>query len=150
MRVARVVMGGASLSLRSYSPGKVIGHFDPEGGRATGMFRVLSGAVKDRGKRGNLVRFLCGVCIPCPQLVSSEVFLSISMHLNPLSVKRVSLICVVAMRGDGTERNPERAAHYYYSDGGELMACYDPINGPPDAFVPPDGPAKAVTEWPRR
>jgi hypothetical protein len=45
------------------------------------------------------------------------------MHLNPVSVKRVSLICVAAMRGDGTERSPERAAHDCYSDSGELMAC---------------------------
>ena len=66
--------------------------------------------------------------------------MSIPMHLTPLTVKRVSLIYVAVMRGDGTEQNPERVAHHYYSDAGELMACYDSINGEPDSFVAHNNP----------
>lgn len=65
---------------------------------------------------------------------SSEVFMSIPMHINPLSVKRVTLTYVLAMRGDGSKENPERQVEYYYNDEGELVACHDPINGPPDGF----------------
>lgn len=60
------------------------------------------------------------------------------MHLPPLTVKRVSLIFVAVTRGDGTPENPERTAFFYYDDDGELMACYDPINGPPDSFLVPN------------
>jgi len=60
------------------------------------------------------------------------------MHLNPMAVRRVKLIYVAAMRGDDTPENPARLAHYYYSDDGELVACHDPINGAPDAFVVPN------------
>ena len=61
--------------------------------------------------------------------------MSVPMHINPLMVKRVKLIYVAAARGDDTKENPTRVAHYYYSDEGELLACYDPINGPPDSFI---------------
>jgi hypothetical protein len=60
------------------------------------------------------------------------------MHLPPLTVKRISLIFVAAMCGDGSPENPERTAFFYYNDDGELMACYDPINGLPDAFKAPN------------
>jgi len=59
--------------------------------------------------------------------------MSVPMHLCP-TAKRVQLIFVAAMRGDGSKGNPERTVHYYFSDEGELMACYDPINGEPDAY----------------
>ncbi|MNJ82555.1 hypothetical protein D3C77_820490 [compost metagenome] len=38
------------------------------------------------------------------------------------------------MRGDGSPSNPERLINLYFNDDGELMACYDPLNGPPDSF----------------
>ena len=60
--------------------------------------------------------------------------MSVSMHIGPLSVSRVQLICVVAMRGDGSDANPVRSVNYYYSAGGELMACYNPLMGEPDAY----------------
>ncbi len=59
------------------------------------------------------------------------------MHIPPTTVKKVSLIFVAAMRGDGSPANPLRTAFFYYSEEGELMACYDPVNGPPDAFFSP-------------
>lgn len=59
------------------------------------------------------------------------------MHLDPLIVKKVSLILVACARGNGTPENPERTAFFYYADDGELMACYDPINGPPDSYLVP-------------
>jgi len=59
------------------------------------------------------------------------------MHIGPLSVSRVSLICVVALRGDDSDANPVRSVNYYYSDGGELMACYDTITCEPDAYCVP-------------
>ena len=55
------------------------------------------------------------------------------MHLEPLTVKRVSLIFVAALLGSGTKEDPERTAFFYYNDDGEMMACYDPIFGPPDS-----------------
>jgi hypothetical protein len=55
-----------------------------------------------------------------------------------MAVKRVKLIYVAAMRGDDTPENPTRLAHYYYSDDGKLVACHDPINGAPDAFLGPN------------
>ena len=71
--------------------------------------------------------------------------MSVPMHSTPLMVERVSLIFVAARRGDGSPSNPERTAFFYYSDDGELMACYDPINGAPDAFFsPPLGKEKAL------
>ena len=54
------------------------------------------------------------------------------MHLEPLTVKRVSLIFVAALVGSGAKDDPERTAFFYYNDAGEMMACYDPIYGPPD------------------
>lgn len=57
------------------------------------------------------------------------------MHIPPMA-KRVSLICVSAARGDGSPENPARTVYLYFSDSGQLMACYDPINGPPDWFEP--------------
>ncbi|MBW7896540.1 MAG: hypothetical protein H3C27_15640 [Opitutaceae bacterium] len=40
-----------------------------------------------------------------------------------------------AMRGDGSVGNPERLIELYFARDGDLLACYDPINGPPDAFA---------------
>lgn len=40
------------------------------------------------------------------------------------------------MRGDGSPSNPERLINLYFNDAGELMACHDPLNGPPDSFNP--------------
>jgi hypothetical protein len=39
------------------------------------------------------------------------------------------------MRGDGSHGNPERLIELYFARNGDLLACYDPINGPPDSFV---------------
>ncbi|WP_449106706.1 hypothetical protein [Pseudomonas mohnii] len=59
--------------------------------------------------------------------------MAIDCHLPP-SAARVSLIWVSAMRGDGSPSNPERLINLYFSDSGELLACHDPLNGPPDSF----------------
>ncbi|MFK3907914.1 hypothetical protein [Pseudomonas fulva] len=59
--------------------------------------------------------------------------MSIECHLPP-KAKRVSLIWVSAMRGDGTPGNPERLINLYFNDDGVLMACFDPLNGPADVF----------------
>ncbi len=59
--------------------------------------------------------------------------MSVERHLPPTAA-RVSLIWVSAMRGDGSPGNPERSINLYFNDDGVLMACYDPINGPPDSF----------------
>lgn len=56
------------------------------------------------------------------------------MHIPPTSVEVVEVIRVVAMRGDGSPENPERAVDFYYSKDGRLLASYDEINGPPDHF----------------
>jgi hypothetical protein len=53
------------------------------------------------------------------------------MHLNPVACPSPP-----PARAHGSPPNPERLVHYYFDDGGELMACYDPLNGPPDAFRP--------------
>jgi|WetSurMetagenome_2_1015567.scaffolds.fasta_scaffold572623_2 hypothetical protein len=60
--------------------------------------------------------------------------MGIKMHLPPIKVKRIQVIFVAALRGDGSKENPERTANFYYDDNGELLACYDPINGDPDTF----------------
>lgn len=59
--------------------------------------------------------------------------MAIERHLPP-NVARASLICVNTMRGDGSPSNPERLINLYFRDDGELMACYDPLNGLPDSF----------------
>ncbi|MEN5126857.1 hypothetical protein [Pseudomonas alloputida] len=59
--------------------------------------------------------------------------MSIERHIPP-EAKRVSLIWVSAMRGDGSPENPERLINLYFSDDGVLMACFDPLNGPPDSY----------------
>jgi hypothetical protein len=59
------------------------------------------------------------------------------MHINPISVKRVELILVAALRGDGSEEDPERTVYYYYSMEGELMACYDTRDPEPDVHFMP-------------
>jgi len=48
------------------------------------------------------------------------------------------LIHVPAHRGDGSEANPERIINLYFTKGGELVACYDPLNGPLDGFLAAD------------
>lgn len=61
--------------------------------------------------------------------------MSVPRHLPPHTAKVVELIFVPATRGDGYEQDPERVVHLYFSLEGELMACYDPLNGPPDGYV---------------
>lgn len=39
------------------------------------------------------------------------------------------------MRGDGSQENPERLVHLYFSLDGQLLACNDELNGPPDSFT---------------
>lgn len=52
----------------------------------------------------------------------------------PISAKVVQVIAVVGSRGDGSEEDPHRVVYQYFSLEGELLACYDEINGPPDSF----------------
>ncbi|MEX3690793.1 hypothetical protein AB3X91_11890 [Paraburkholderia sp. BR14263] len=44
------------------------------------------------------------------------------------------MIALSAARGDGSEGNPERTINLYFSLDGRMLACYDPLNGPPDGF----------------
>lgn len=69
-------------------------------------------------------------------IIDSEVFMLIKRLQRPLSVEKVSLICVTWTRGDGSAGNPERFVDYFYNDHGAMVACYDEINGDPTAFVP--------------
>lgn len=61
--------------------------------------------------------------------------MSVPFHIPPSRAEIVELIHVPAHRGDGSEANPERIINLYFTKGGELVACYDPLNGPPDGFV---------------
>jgi hypothetical protein len=63
------------------------------------------------------------------------------MHIPP-RVQRIEVMVVTCRRGDGSVRSPERVVQMYYSMDGELLACYDPINGPPDYFYPAIPPPK--------
>jgi hypothetical protein len=59
----------------------------------------------------------------------------IPQHIPPTTVKRISVIFVEALRGtEGSKENPLRSIHLYYDDNGQVLACYDPINGEPDSF----------------
>lgn len=60
--------------------------------------------------------------------------MSIKCHLLPLTVRIAEVIHVNAARGDGTPENPTRSVNVYYSKEGEMLACFDPLNGPPDSF----------------
>lgn len=51
-------------------------------------------------------------------------------------VQVVEVFYVFAQRGNGTPGDPHRNVHLYYSKQGDLLACYDPINGAPDAVHP--------------
>lgn len=53
----------------------------------------------------------------------------------------MEVIHVAASRGDGSTENPERIIDLYFRPTGELLACYDPLNGPPDAFHVRPGPS---------
>lgn len=49
-------------------------------------------------------------------------------------VHRVELLYVGAWRGSGAPGDPVRQVALYYDLGSaELLACYDPVNGPPDS-----------------
>ncbi|HLA34304.1 MAG TPA: hypothetical protein VJ001_05485 [Rhodocyclaceae bacterium] len=61
--------------------------------------------------------------------------MSIDMHVSPVKAQVVQVIFVDAMRGDGSPENPERMIYMYFSLDGQLLACYDPLNGPPDGFI---------------
>ena len=60
--------------------------------------------------------------------------MSVPCHLPPDRAALVQVIHVCAMRGDGSSNNPERMIQMYFSTEGELLACFDPITGAPDAF----------------
>lgn len=62
--------------------------------------------------------------------------MSVECHLPPDKAEVIQVIAVDGMRGDGSPENPERLISLYFSLDGRLLACYDPINGPPDAFLP--------------
>lgn len=55
-------------------------------------------------------------------------------HRPPSSVQLVSLIHVSALRGADTDEDPTRFVEQYFSTDGRLLACFDPLNGPPDHF----------------
>lgn len=61
---------------------------------------------------------------------------SIRRHFAPLLADEVELIKVTCLRGDNTPENPERQVNYYYGLNGIMEACFDPINGKPDWFMP--------------
>lgn len=63
--------------------------------------------------------------------------MAVECHLPPLRATLVQVIHFAAYRGDGTPGNPVRLANYYFSQEGEMLACYDPLNGPPDSFMVP-------------
>lgn len=50
--------------------------------------------------------------------------------------KVIEVVFVHALRGDGSKENPERFINLYFSRDGDLLACHDPQNGPPDSFLP--------------
>jgi len=60
--------------------------------------------------------------------------MAVESHILPLDVQVVEVVYVMARRGDGTPGSPERSVHLYYSKTGDLLACYDPVNGPVDYF----------------
>jgi len=65
----------------------------------------------------------------------------VPFHLPPNKAKVIQVIWVSAMRGDGSEQNPERSIDLYFSLDGQLFACFNPINGPADSFNVPDSSA---------
>lgn len=67
----------------------------------------------------------------------------VAMHIPPSNARLIQVIHVAASRGDGSERNPERIIDLYFRPDGTLLACYDPLNGPPDSFH--GGPGPAIT-----
>lgn len=71
-------------------------------------------------------------------------------HLLP-EVRRVETLQLTVQRGaEGNPKNPLRWVWLYYGLDGQLLACYDPINGPPDAFNSPAAPATpAESEYER-
>lgn len=69
----------------------------------------------------------------------------IPIYAPPDRAEVVQLIYFAAMRGGSGPDNPAREVHFYFSFEGQLMACYDPINGEsPDVFFSP--PLKANPE----
>ena len=59
-----------------------------------------------------------------------------------MTVQVVSVIHVMAMRGGSDPiRDPERSVQFYYDTDGRLLACYDPVNGPPDYVISPPAPS---------
>lgn len=65
------------------------------------------------------------------------------LHVLP-EVRRVETLQITAQRGaEGNPKNPLRWVWLYYSLDGELLACYDPINGPADAFNAPAAPSES-------
>lgn len=73
--------------------------------------------------------------------------MAIECHLPPMRAEVVQVIYFTASRGSGTTEDPVRLANYYFSLEGELLACYDPINGSPDSYLVPMPPGvERVTE----
>ncbi|RJX81271.1 hypothetical protein [Pseudomonas sp. LS-2] len=62
--------------------------------------------------------------------------MSVPFHVPPSKAELIQVIHVAASRGDGSSANPERIIDLYFSPTGELLACNDPLNGPPDSFIP--------------
>ena len=61
----------------------------------------------------------------------------VDFHQEPLSVRQMTVLHIVALRGDGTPASPVRQVQYFYSTTGEMLACVDPLNGPVDHFCQP-------------
>lgn len=52
----------------------------------------------------------------------------------PVKVEVIQVVHVVAARGSGRhELDPVRHVDLYYDMGGNLLACFDPVNGYPSA-----------------
>ncbi|PTE00854.1 hypothetical protein EIL82_14975 [Pandoraea apista] len=60
--------------------------------------------------------------------------MGVPSHIPPTAVEMVRVIYISAHRGDGSKSNPVRLIHLYYATDGRLLACYDPLSGPPDGF----------------
>jgi hypothetical protein len=63
--------------------------------------------------------------------------MSVPEHLPP-DVRKIDVFAVTGYRGDGSADNPEREVYAYYDAAtGNLLACHDPLNGPPGWFQRP-------------
>jgi hypothetical protein len=62
--------------------------------------------------------------------------MSIPFYIPPNKAQILEVIFVSATRGSGTPEDPERLINLFFAKDGELLACYGPINGEPDSYLP--------------